>query len=64
MSEYEPIFLILDKFCDIMEYLYNYYNKKDEREVNIELGNLYTIEEDEEEDEEEYEIDVMEFILV
>jgi hypothetical protein len=61
MSEYEPMFIIFDKFIDLMEYLYNYYNKKDEREVNIELGNLYTIEEEDEEDEE---VDIMDFILV
>ena len=65
MSEYEPMFIIFDKFFDLMEYLYNYYNQKDKIEVNIELGNLYTIEEeDEEEDEEDEDIDIMDFILV
>jgi len=51
MSDMEPIFLILDKIYDMVEYLCNYYNPPMKRNANIELGNLYTIKEEEEEEE-------------
>ena len=59
ISEFEPIFFILDKICDAMEYFYSYYNPSLKRNINIELGNLYTIDEDDEDDE-----DDEEFILI
>tara|TARA_X000000368_G_C22979702_1_gene689340 strand:+ start:627 stop:839 length:213 start_codon:yes stop_codon:yes gene_type:complete len=52
-SEFDTIDLIVEKMFDILEYIcmnYYTYNVK-KRDVNIELGNLYTIEEEEEEEE-------------
>lgn len=46
-GDYEALFIILDKIMEIIEKLTIY--NKEENIVNIELGNLYTIEEEEEE---------------
>ena len=59
----DTLFIILDKLIDIFEYLYNYYNVQKENEINIELGNLYTINECDEEEEEEVDF-ANDFILV
>ena len=64
-EQHDIIFIILDKMIELMDKIYFYYNPVEERRVNIELGNLYTIkEEDEEEDcfKDNYIFD--EFILV
>ena len=47
--EFDTIDIIMEKMFDIIEYIYlNYYSSEEEKyKVNIELGNLYTIYEDE-----------------
>jgi len=49
-EDYDAVFMILDKIMELVEKIYTYYGKKDENIVNIELGNLYTIKEEEEEE--------------
>ena len=52
-NEFEAIDIIMEKVFDIIEYIYvNYYAYNEKKEVNIELGNLYTIYENGEEEEE------------
>ena len=52
-NKYETINIIMEKVFDIIEYIYvNYYAYNEKKEVNIELGNLYTIYENGEEEEE------------
>ena len=61
-SDMDALFIIFDKFLNVIEYIENYF-RMEKKEINIELGNLYTIyEDDEENDEEENKKD--EFILV
>ena len=65
-NELDALFIILDKFLLAIEYIEKYFNEE-KKEVNIELGNLYTIyEEDEYEEESKYIGKVIkeEFILV
>jgi hypothetical protein len=51
-NDFETIDIIMEKVFDIIEYIYvNYYAYNEKKEVNIELGNLYTIYENEEEKE-------------
>ena len=49
-DEYDVVFILLDKIIEVVEKIYNW-NKKEKKEKSIELGNLYTIKEEEEEDE-------------
>ena len=65
----DALFLILDKFLNVIEYIEKYF-KEEKKEVNIELGNLYTIYEEDEEDDKEDIIKIIgkvikeEFILI
>ena len=45
-SEQDVLFIVFDKLMELIEYLYY---EKEEKAINIELGNLYTIIEEEEE---------------
>ena len=49
-SEYDTVFILIDKIIELIEKICKW-NEKEEKEINIELGNLYTIEEEEEEEE-------------
>ena len=49
-NEYDVVFILLDKIIELVEKIYNW-SEKEKKEINIELGNLYTIEEEEEEEE-------------
>ena len=49
-EEYDAVFIILEKLMELIEKISTYYDKKEENIVNIELGNLYTIKEEDEED--------------
>ena len=68
-NEMDALFLILDKFLNVIEYIEKYF-KEEKKEVNIELGNLYTIYEEDEEDDKEDIIKIIgkvikeEFILI
>lgn len=48
-GDYDIVFILLDKIIEIVEKICVYYDEKNEDIVNIELGNLYTIKEEEEE---------------
>tara|TARA_Y100001970_G_C14239975_1_gene864284 strand:+ start:2823 stop:3020 length:198 start_codon:yes stop_codon:yes gene_type:complete len=63
-SEYDTVFILIDKIIELIEKIYKW-NEKEEKEINIELGNLYTIEEVDE-DESCFKDDTIleEFILV
>ena len=50
MHEHDILFIILDKMMELMDQIYFYYNQEEEKIVNIELGKLYTIKEEEEEE--------------
>lgn len=64
-EDYDGVFILLDKIMEIIEKIYTYYDKKDDNIVNIELGNLYTIkEEDDEESCFKEDFILEEFILV
>jgi hypothetical protein len=51
-NEYDVLFSLLDKIMELMEMLYNkkesIYIKKEKVKIELELGRLYTIEEEEE----------------
>ena len=49
-NEYDVVFILLDKIIELVEKIYNW-SEKEKKEINIELGNLYRIEEEEEEEE-------------
>ena len=47
-NDYDAVFILLDKILELVEKIYSW-SEKEKREKSIELGNLYTIEEEEEE---------------
>jgi len=48
-EDYDIVFVLLDKIIEIVEKIYiDYVSEKQGKRVNIELGNLYTIKEEEE----------------
>tara|TARA_Y100000389_G_C17342470_1_gene454083 strand:+ start:369 stop:572 length:204 start_codon:yes stop_codon:yes gene_type:complete len=54
-DNFEVIDFIVEKMMDVLDYIYvNYYRHNEKSEVNIELGNLYTIYEEEEDIEKDY----------
>jgi hypothetical protein len=54
-DNFEVIDFIVEKMMDVLDYIYvKYYRHNEKSEVNIELGNLYTIYEEEEDIEKDY----------
>ena len=48
-NDYDAVFILLDKILELVEKIYSW-SEKEKKEKSIELGNLYTIEEEEEEE--------------